>query len=252
MSRPIKLSDKLIKKLVDGITDQLKGHKLFDDSIDLSYDIPTSDKKEAVLIFDAVAYAKMLMLLGNFDTEVAWHGTAERVEGSTFKITDIIVYPQRVTGGTVNTDQEEYEKWLYSLDDEQFNNLRFQGHSHVNFGPYPSSVDLSHQERIVEQLEDDMFYIFGIWNKKLDYSLKIFDLADNTLYTKDDITIFIDDMPLDDKDFISDAKKLVSTSKAYAVSSKPYTKAKAKEEIEDDERDYIWQSSIFDALADFE
>ena len=67
------------------------------------------------------------------------HGTVLRTENSKsdsneFIVEDIFVYPQEVTGSTVTTDQEAYSKWLYELDDDIFNNLRMQSHSHCNMG----------------------------------------------------------------------------------------------------------------------
>ena len=41
----------------------------------------------------------------------------------------------------------------------------YAGHSHVNMGTSPSSVDLNHQEEILRMLGDNDFYIFMIWNK---------------------------------------------------------------------------------------
>jgi len=248
MSRPIRLSDKIIKSIVAGIAKDLKGHKVFDDTIDISYEIPVSNK-DATLIFKPAAFAKMMMLINSFDSEVAWHGTVTR-EDRVYVVQDIFVYPQKVSGASVNTDQEEYEKWLYGLDDEQFNDLRFQGHSHVNMGVTPSSVDLNHQERIVEQLEDDMFYIFMIWNKKMEYTVKIFDLTTNTLYEKKDVNVFIGEVPFDNADFIKDAKAMVKSASYNAYS---YNKKSSKDEDLDDE-DYGFYNgyrgrSFFDAYG---
>ena len=87
-------------------------------------------------------------------------------------------YPQKVTGATVNTDQEAYAKWMQELDDETFNSLRFQGHSHVNMGVSPSSTDIENQGRIVSQFGSaDHFYIFMIWNNSMDFSARVFDMS---------------------------------------------------------------------------
>jgi len=241
MSRPIKLSDNIITKLVASITDELKQHKVFESKLDLSFRVPDVEESRANLVFEPMAFAKMLSLVNNFDSEVAWHGTATR-DGNTYTITDILVYPQEVSGATVNTDQEEYETWLYELEDEQFNNLRFQGHSHVNMGTSPSSVDLSHQERIVDQLEDDMFYIFAIWNKKMERTIKIFDLASNTLYETKDVDVFIGDSAYDEKAFISDAKDMVKATSYYAY-SKP---KKSKSKTQTSGYDYAWANKLYD------
>ncbi|MDE6150096.1 MAG: hypothetical protein K2F81_08405, partial [Ruminococcus sp.] len=90
---------------------------------------------------------------------------------------------------TVNTDQEKYEMWLMGHDDDVFNNIRMQGHSHVNMGVTPSTVDTSLYERILDQLDDTMFYIFMIWNKKKDKTVKIYDLKKNVLFDTSDVTV---------------------------------------------------------------
>ena len=137
---------------------------------------------------------KMVTLVMNFDKEVAWHGIAQRSEDpdkDEYIISDILVYSQKVTASTVETDQEEYETWLYELPDEVFNKVRMQGHSHVNMSTYPSGVDTTHQGKIMAQLDDDMFYIFMIWNKRLEKWIKIYDFAKNTMFENTDVDVKI-------------------------------------------------------------
>lgn len=179
--------------------------------------------EKAVLQFTASAYAKMQYLISSFDSEVAWHGVAKRIadDKSEFLISDILLYPQEVTGSTVNTDQREYEKWLYDLEDDVFNNLRFQGHSHVNMGTSPSPTDLDHQERLLAQVTDDMFYIFVIWNKKNDRSIFIYDKKRNLFFDKGDVEVEItnDDSGFFDLIFSEDVVK----KKTYQYQTKTAT-----------------------------
>lgn len=76
-----------------------------------------------------------------------------------------------------------------SHEDDVFNNIRMQGHSHVNMGVTPSSVDTSLYDRLLDQLDDTMFYIFMIWNKKKDKTIKIYDLKKNVLFDTSDVTV---------------------------------------------------------------
>lgn len=213
MSKPIKLTDELIKKIQAEFTENLKSMKLFDGKVSYNKSFKWEDGKaeKAIITFTPTAFAKMTMLLLQFDSEVAWHGVVYRDEKipNLFKITDILVYPQLVSGSTVNTDQNEYTAWLYGFDDEVFSNIRMQGHSHVNFGTTPSAVDTTHQEQILNQLDDDMFYIFMIWNKKFERTTKLYDLRNNTLYENDDIDIFIGEDCVNLDHFIADAKRTV-------------------------------------------
>jgi len=201
-----------------------------------------------------------------FKDEVAWHGSVcrmvndgragnsrtsddEKVSASKtldvsdfvseFIIEDIFVYPQEVTGSTVNTDQVAYTEWLYGLDDDTFNTIRMQGHSHVNMGVSPSGVDDKHRQQILDQLEPDMFYIFMIWNKSLSTHTLIYDMASNILYEDKDVEVrlieddgmgeFLDDArvkvqkrtnPTKPTSSNNPTKPTKSTSKTYPINKK--------------------------------
>ena len=150
-------------------------------------------KRDATVFFTKLAWSKMQALIKDTDKEIAWHGLAYRGEDGKdeYFITDILVYPQEVSAATVNTDQEKYQMWLMTQEDDVFNNIRMQGHSHVNMGVTPSSVDNSLYERILDQLDDSMFYIFLIYNKRGDKTFKIYDLAKNILFETVDVTVKI-------------------------------------------------------------
>lgn len=150
---------------------------------------PETTKDKAVVVITMEAKEKMSALVNSVPTEIAWHGLARKLEKGKYEIYDILVYPQVVTSVTVSTDQEKYETWLLSLDDESFNALRMHGHSHVNMGVSPSGVDLRHQEDTVNNLSSNDFYLFLILNKKGEIYARIFDVEDNTIYEKNDIKI---------------------------------------------------------------
>ena len=173
------------------------------------------------------AYKKTLALVTEFNDEVGWHGAVSRINDSEFLIEDIFVYPQEVTGSTVNTDQELYTEWLYGLDDLVFPKIRMQGHSHVNMGVSPSGVDNQHRRQILEQLEPDMFYIFMIWNKSLSVHTLIYDMARNILYEDKDVEVKL--MGGEDMDeFLADAKEKVQKLNHRKINKK----SKGKEKIE--------------------
>ena len=114
-------------------------------------------------------------------------------------------------------DTEKYATWLMeNAEDERFNNIHMQGHSHVNMGTSPSSVDLHHQEDILNMLGDDDFYIFMIWNKSFASTNKVYDLKKNVLFEDKDITIKIIGATEDLDVFMSSAKEMVKT-KAYTA-----------------------------------
>lgn len=226
MSRPITLAESMIASIQKEFTEALRTKKLVDGKITYTKNLTLESNARATVEFSAAAFAKMILLVQNFTSEVAWHGVAKRAEDdpSYFRISDIMVYPQEVTDSTVNTDQEAYQTWLYGFDDDVFNNIRMQGHSHANFSTTPSGVDLMHQEKILEQVGDNDFYIFMIWNQKFERTIKIFDKAKNTLYETGDIAVLIGEDGCDLAAFVRDAKAVVKTrTYQYGDYGKSYT-----------------------------
>ena len=200
----------------------LKETKL-DGKLQFTKTIGQVDRK-AVVFFSEKAYLKMTALVRDFSDEVAWHGTAFRSEDDTkdwYYIDDILVYPQTVTGSTVNTDQEKYQTWLMNHEDDIFNNIRFQGHSHVNMGVSPSGVDTTHQEQILEQLDDDMFYIFMIWNKRNDFFSRIYDMKKNLMFETSDTTIKVLDGDYGLDSFLKASHELVQ-KRVYTYNQNNY------------------------------
>lgn len=171
------------------------------------------ENRTATIVFTEKAWFKMQMLIMKFDSEVAWHGVAYRDEdpnSDIYRITDIIVYPQKVTGANVETDQKPYEMWLMAQEDEVFNNMRMHGHSHVDMQSTPSSVDLQHREDLLEKLKDDMFYIFLIFNKSNTYTAAIYDYGKNVYFDTNDIDIEVEGDEGDNiVDFLDTAETLV-------------------------------------------
>lgn len=193
MSKPIKLTPEDIASIRKDFEEVLKTAKASDGRVSYTKVLSYINRK-ATLYFTEVAWNKMQALLREYSTEVGWHGLAKRGEDESkdeYIIYDILEpYPQYVTGATVTTDQKEYDQWLYSEElDDVFNDIRFHGHSHVNMPTNPSSVDTNHWDGIIEQLEGDMFYIFAIWNKKGDKTVKIYDFAKNILFDTIDIDV---------------------------------------------------------------
>lgn len=198
----------------------------------------------AILWLTPIAYSKTVALINAFSDEVAWHGTAVRKAENEFVIEDILVYPQEVTGSTVNTDQTRYTDWLYGFDDESFNKIRMQGHSHVNMGVSPSSVDNNHREKILEQLDDEMFYIFMVWNKSLKTHTLIYDMKNNILYDDKDITVkILGDDSLET--FLGDAERKVQKKPPATYRVKPQRGKKDSAE-QDSLLDFFHRRGLWD------
>lgn len=218
MSKPIKLTEQYLNECRSDFEKALTLTKLADGKLSFTKTFSCGERK-AVVYFTAEAWAKMAILIKEFDKEVAWHGIAHRGEDESkdeYIIEDIVVYPQEVTGASVEMDTEKYANWLMeNAEDERFNNIRMQGHSHVNMNTTPSSVDITHQEEILSMLGDDDFYIFMIWNKSFASTNKVYDLKKNVLFEHTDITVKMIGAGEDLDAFLKAAKDMVK--------NKPYT-----------------------------
>ena len=220
MAKLIRITDEQLGELRQAV-EEAKSMKMSDGKFNFTKTFSFDDRK-AVVYFTGEAWAKMSMLIKEFDKEVAWHGVAHRADNAEedgYVISDIVVYPQEVSGSTVEMDTEKYAEWLMdNVEDERFNNLHMQGHSHVNMGVTPSSVDLNHQEEILNMLGDDDFYIFMIWNKSFTSNVKVYDLQKNVLFENGDVTVKLIGAVDDLDEFLADAKEKVKT-KGYAPST---------------------------------
>ena len=195
--KPISFNKEVQRKILADFQKFLATARLGKNKIDYSYtleDIVDKTIKKPELYFTADAYLKMITLVDSTTDEIGWHGVVER-DGHRFKVTDILVYPQIVTGSNIRTDQEAYNTWLMSQPDEIFNNIRYQGHSHVNFAVTPSDFgpgsDVHLYESILQTLRKTDYYIFMIINKRREIFVMIYDMAQNIVFEKDDITIYV-------------------------------------------------------------
>ena len=192
MAKPIYLEEDMIESILEEVRENLQDVRMMAGSLQITKNYDYEDKKTAELVFTQDAYWKYRALVNYYSTEVGWHGLVRREADNVFKVYDILTYPQVVTGATVNTDDEEYAKWMMELTDEQANDLHFHGHSHVRMGVTASTVDFDHQKRILSSLDRDTFYIFMITNKNEDNNFWIYDMLNNIKYEKDDITLSIE------------------------------------------------------------
>ena len=212
MAKKIKLTEEEKKLCVETVSNLLNG-RLTNGKVEFTQIFATEDKK-ATIRFEPVAYIKMMGLVYEFSTEVAWHGVCTRsadVENE-YIIHDIVVYPQRVNGSYVDMDPEEYGKWLFEhITDERFNHLSMQGHSHVNMDTGASGEDMKHQKDILDGLFDDGFYVFMIWNKSRKFTSWVYDLEKGIMFENKDITVIIDLGTETLDEFIADAKTRVKS-----------------------------------------
>jgi len=223
------MTDEMKQQAVADFSQLLNDIKMTDGA--LSYNRSFNYKDKSVTVWLAMeAYRKSIALVTEFSNEVGWHGTVSRINDNEFVIEDIFVYPQEVTASTVNTNQEAYTQWLYELNDDTFNNIRMQAHSHCNMGVSPSGVDDNHRQKILSQLEPDMYYIFMVWNRSLSIHTLVYDMQYNILYEDKDVEVKL--LGNDDLDeFITDAKTKVKKAATHKR-GKHWPKTKKAEQLE--------------------
>lgn len=151
-------------------------------------------KTPVTLNITTKAWLKMTSLVDQCNKELAWHGYVKRI-GNTFIWYDVTVYPQYTTAATVEPDEEEYAEWLISkMTDDNFEELRLHGHSHVNMTTSPSSVDMNYRYDMLKNLKEDDFYIFLIINKRNEWTIELYDYVTGLIYNEKDLNIVIGDM----------------------------------------------------------
>lgn len=166
-------------------------HIRFEKSFD-DLKIDETKVKKPVIYFSLEAWTKMQVLVQTCSKEIAWQATVEKIPYANNKnnwyyyIKQVFVYPQQVTGAFVDVDPVKWTEWGLKLPDEIYNKLRFQGHSHVNMATNPSGTDYATYQSLLDQLKKDDFYIFMILNKRNEFTLFVYDFAQNIIFdTKD-------------------------------------------------------------------
>lgn len=223
MAKIIKVNEEIIASMQEELLNALRNARMADGKFTFQKSFDKVEQK-ANLMFTEMAWLKMQMLIQNIDKEVAWHGVVKRGDENEYIVSDILVYPQKVAAATVESDDDEYPLWYAKLTDtpEVFENLRMQGHSHVNMGVTPSSTDLNFYNTLLADIPEDSFYVFVIYNKKGDKTVKIYDFAKNILFETADVDVSIIDEGNGLDQFLKDAKEMVKTQ-TYTTQKKATT-----------------------------
>ncbi len=181
--------------------------------------IAEKDIKTPQVFITTNAYVKMRKLVETNSMEIGWYGTVERQPGlnNVYVITDIIVYPQLVSGITCTQDEDKLFDFEMSLTTEQVNTKRFHGHSHVNMATGPSGVDEQFYQDLLTQVND--FFIILVTNKKNENTIRFYDKENNIIYNNIEINILNEDGTLLD-DWLDETKEVVRTKASIVPPAK--------------------------------
>jgi len=149
------------------------------------------------------AWMKIQTLVMGYDKEVGWFCTVERIAKFTYRIKDVLIYPQYSNGTYVEDgidnplagNEWEMRDWIDSLPDDIFNERRGQGHSHVNMGVTPSGTDTSYWKTFAEtnaRADINRYTVTMIINKKMDMMWWVFDADEKIEFKNSDIDVAIE------------------------------------------------------------
>lgn len=194
MARPIRLTMEQKKQLLMEIFQKLSAVRMADSGLKIEQKFKLEGEHKATVQYSEKAWYKTIMLIDQNAEEVGWYGICRRdpEDRTVFRVEDIIVYPQKVTGATINPDPAEFAAWECGLDDETFNHMRIHVHSHVYMGVTPSTVDERFREDRLSQLKDNDFMIFQIMNKRGDISSAVYDFEDGIYYESNDVSTTVE------------------------------------------------------------
>ena len=195
----------------------------FDFKFSFNPSMETKPEDKIVIYYTPEAYEKMWNRVDYFKNEVGWYGLVEDLGGHMYRVYDVKVCKQTVTGSKVDTTDEDILEFMDSLSDEEINALKFQAHSHVNFSTTASAVDIENQTQMIEKVGNEGFYIFQIWNKKGDINTYFYDLTEGIFYDRDDVIIKVETSEGTMDDFLANAEELVKERKEVVTTYNQYS-----------------------------
>lgn len=262
----IRLSNEMKQKLLSEYKASLEkeaNEKLAKFSVEMEAVVPDqkSEKTEnkLTIYYTAEAYAKIVQLVFSHTQEIGWNMVVKKYKNG-YRVEDILVYPQKASAAYIEVDTARYGMWRGDPDkvsDEADANLFGQGHSHVNMSTSPSGTDLDQQRQEV-QLKGCGFYLFQIWNKRLEINTFFYDIDNNVLYEKDDVELVIEDGNMNSDEFIADSKEMLKTEpKITAIvpvnEVKKTRRRKPKtfdeilaEKIDEEDDDFMYEGAFLD------
>ena len=224
--KPINLPENVRLKLFEQFLTKFKeemDNYAFNDSASLTIKTNFGEvaKEKVIIRYTQEAFLRMQALVNFFDSEVAWYGLCERLSERVFRIYDVKVCKQTVTGAKVDTTDEDTAAFFESLTDDEANHMHFQAHSHVKMTTGASGVDLQNQHDVIHNMGKTGYYIFQIWNKNNDINTYLYDLDNNVFYDRKDVCLEIEDSLGALDDFLVSVADLV-VEKKYQYNTEYY------------------------------
>jgi len=164
-------------------------------------------KEEKIVVprvwYTPTAHSKIMHTVAVCTKEVGWFGTVEVVDGG-YLITDIFVPKQTVTSTQTDILPEDLADIVMQVDDPE--KLYYWGHSHVGMPVAPSGQD---EDQTEEYLQHTDVFIRGIYNKRGEAKVDIFDVEKMLVYQCVKNTRVIEGL---DKDTLKDLNDTLKTN----------------------------------------
>lgn len=140
----------------------------------------TSYKAAPQILYTPKAWQKIWLLVDTCPKEVGWLGTVTKHD-EVYMIEDIFVLEQTVTHTETDIEADALAHLALQLEEQGIDSstLRYWGHSHVNMQVSPSGQDENQTEEYLEHVD---WFIRGIYNKKRDTKVDVFDMTEKLVY----------------------------------------------------------------------
>ncbi len=143
---------------------------------------PTDYPPAPEVLYTPKAWHTLWHLVDTCKQEVGWLGLVEWVdEENAYLITEIVI-PEQTVHGTetdISSDAMAVEVERLINEGKDPSQLRYWGHSHVNMSVGPSATD---EDQIDEYLEHANWFIRGIYNKRREAKVDVFDTTEGVVY----------------------------------------------------------------------
>lgn len=152
----------------------------------------TANKLTPQVLYTPKAWQKIWLLVDTCPKEVGWLGTVSKHD-QVYLIEDIYVLEQTVTSAETDIEADALAHLALELETAGIDSstLRYWGHSHVNMQVSPSGQDESQMEEYLEHVD---WFIRGIYNKRRDTKVDVFDMTEKLVFQKVNDTVQIPSM----------------------------------------------------------
>jgi proteasome lid subunit RPN8/RPN11 len=160
------------------------------------------------------AHKTMQLYTSLCETEIGWMFSVKEIKKKTFLIEKCYLLEQEVNSATTELDPKSLLALWETLSEEEKQNIKGWGHSHVNMSPTPSSQDQSQMHYFADQND---WFIRIITNQKNEWTVDFFDFVNGLKVSVDELEIYHPEL-----DLLHETIKKEIEEKVKEKSVKPY------------------------------